>query len=103
MKISNYRIGDIVKDFDGSVWGETNFEVVGFEGNDYCPILLTIVCGKFYPNGKPWKCNLNARLARLMDSSKRPFIKLPERQLIKMIGKGIVEAKRELIIRRNKS
>lgn len=103
MEIGNYKIGDVVKDFKGSIWGDSTFEVVGFDGNDYCQILLTNVVGKFYDSGKPWRCNINAKTARLVDANSRPLSKVDRRKLIVMMNKGIVEAKREFMIRINKN
>ena len=101
MDIRNYKIGDVVKDFNGSVWGDSKFEVVGFDGNDYCQILSTFVIGRFYDSGKPWRCNIGAKKARLVGAKSRPFQRVDRRRLIVMMNKGIVEARREFMIRVN--
>ena len=38
---SYFKRGDIVKDSEDSVWGNTKFEITGFHGNWYCPLLST--------------------------------------------------------------
>lgn len=104
MNIGFYKIGDIVRDFNGSIWGDSKFEVVGFDGNSdsYCQILLTNVCGRYYDNGKPWRCNINAKTAKLINSSnRRPLIKVNRIKLIDMMNKGVLEARREFMIRIN--
>lgn len=93
--------GDIVKDFKGSIWKDTTFEITFFHGNWYCPLVLTNICGRYYPNGNPERCNLYAREVRLVDAPKRPFRKLNKVTLCKLVAKGNIEAKREFKIRVN--
>lgn len=96
-----FKIGDVVKDAHDSIWGETKFTVVSLLGNWYCPILYSHIMGKFYPNGKPQECNLDARSARLINSDNRPFRRVPKNVLLKIMKKGNIEAKREFMIRLN--
>lgn len=96
-----FKVGDTVKDFPESIWGETKFTVISLIGNWYCPILHCHIVGKFYPSGKPQECNLNAKTARLFYSNDRPFRKVPKKVLIKIMNKGNSEARREFMIRLN--
>nr|DAP89524.1 MAG TPA: hypothetical protein [Caudoviricetes sp.] len=96
-----FKTGDIVRDSDDSVWGKTKFEITGFHGNWYCPMLSTNICGKFYPSGNPQRCNLGVREAKLISAPRRPFRNMPKKVLIKLMGKGNVEAKREFMMRLN--
>lgn len=95
------RLGDIVKDFKGSIFFNTTFEIIFFHGNCYCPMISTNICDKYYRNGNPKKCNLDARNVRLVDAPKRPFRKLNKVTLCKLVAKGNIEAKREFKIRVN--
>lgn len=96
-----FKIGDVVKDSSDSIWGNTKFVVKSFLGNWYCPILHCHIVGKFYRNGKPQECNIDARAARLINSDCRPLKKIPKNVLSKIMNKGNIEAKREFMIRLN--
>lgn len=96
-----FKNGDTVRDSDDSVWGKTLFRITGFHGNWYCPLLSTDIIGKYYPSGKPQRCNLGVREAKLITAPKRPFRKMPKKVLIRLMGKGNMEAKREFMMRLN--
>ena len=102
MPIQNYfKTGDIIRDSEDSIWGNTLFKIIGFHGNDYCPMVITNICGKFYPSGKPQLCNLDIRKVRLFNSANRPLRKMKKAVLLKLLAKGNLEAKREFKIRVN--
>ena len=94
-----FRIGDVIKDSADSIWGETKFIIQSFHGNWYLPLVSALQYGK--PNMNRYKCNFDVRLLRLVDSRNRPFRKLEKTKLIKLVSKGVTEAKRELLIRAN--
>lgn len=95
-----FELGDIVKDGKDSAWGETKFEIIGFHGNSYCPLLQVVIHGK--PKDKlSNQCSLDARSARLMYSDYRPFRNLNMVELVTLIKAGDKQAKRELKIRIN--
>ena len=48
-----------------------------------------------------YKCNFDVRELRLIGAVKRPLKKVEKKTLIRMMAKGVVEAKRELKIRVN--
>lgn len=96
-----FKTGDIIRDSEDSIWGNTEFRIIGFHGNDYCPMVITKICGKFYPSGNPQLCNLNIRNARLFNAMKRPLIRMKKEALLKLLAKGNLEAKREFKIRVN--
>lgn len=96
-----FKRGDIVKDSEDSVWGNTKFEITGFHGNWYCPLLSTNICGKFYTSGNPQRCNLDVREARLINATHRPLKRLKKIPLLKLMSKGNVEARREFVMRVN--
>lgn len=96
-----FKRGDIVRDSEDSTWGKTLFRITYFHGNWYCPMVSTEIVGKYYPSGKPQRCNLDVRFIKLISTSKRPYKKLPKKVLIKMMNKGNLEAKREFMIRLN--
>lgn len=96
-----FKVGDIVIDGDDSVWGKTKFEIYGFHGNSYCPLLSTYICNKFYISGNKQKCNLNVREAKLINAFHRPFRNMKKIPLLKLMSKGNVEARREFLMRVN--
>lgn len=91
-----FKPGDIVR--CPEIWGNKYFKIYGFDGNWYCPILLTYECGKPKTNNNI--CNINVRYAKLVTSSKRPLRNLKMKSLVKLMSKSI-EAKREFIMRNN--
>ena len=94
-----FKKGDIVIDFLGSVWGDQKFIIEEFHGNWYWPCASVLELGK--PNSNRYRCNFDTRNIRLVDAIKRPMKDVDKRVLVKMMHKGIVEAKREFLIRVN--
>lgn len=93
-----FKIGDIVCDFDGSTWGKQKFIIDAFFGNTYCPMVSTYKVGH---ESRGSEVNLLCNNIRLVDAPNRPFRGTNTRVLIKMVTRGIVEAKRELKMRNN--
>lgn len=96
-----FKIGDIVRDSDNSIWGNTEFEIYRFHGNWYCPLISTYICGKFYPSGNKQNCILDIRGVKLLNALHRPFRNMKKVALLKLMSKGNVEARREFIMRVN--
>lgn len=94
-----FKKGDIVVDFPGSIWGNKKFVVEGFHGNWYCPCASVLEFGK--PDSNKYRCNFDTRNMRLVDAAKRPMKNLDKRVIAKMMKNGVVEAKREFLIRVN--
>lgn len=93
-----FRQGDIVR--CEYVWGRTLFEVHGFHGNEYCPLLTVYMLGK--PRDTAHMCNFDVRKTKLIAASQRPLKGVPSRvQLLKMMAAGNIDARRELMIRLN--
>ena len=91
-----FKIGDIVK--YPEIWGDDKiFQVYKLSGNSYSPILNVYFYNK--PKTTSNLCNFDARKAKLYDSPRRPFRKLSLSNLVKIMNKGNVEAKREFLIR----
>lgn len=94
-----FKKGDIVRDFPGSVWGDKKFIIEEFFGNWYCPRASVLELGKLDSN--KYRRNFDTRNMRLVGAAKRPMKKLDKRVIAKMMKNGIVEAKREFLIRVN--
>lgn len=94
-----FRVGDIVKDEDESVWGNKLFEISKMHGNEYLPLVIAYFVGK--EKNTENMCNFDVRNIRLITNPKRPFRKLPKTQLFKLMQRGVLEAKREFIMRVN--
>ena len=94
-----FKVGDIIKDCPDSIWGETEFVIQNFLGNWYLPIAHVLQVGN--PDTNRYKCNFDVRGIRLVDAYNRPFRNLDKKKLLKLIAKGVVEAKREFKIRVN--
>lgn len=92
-----YKQGDIVR--CEYTWGKTLFEIHGFHGNAYCPLIIAYMVGK--PKNISHMCNLDARLLTLISSTHRPLKRLSKNILLKLVSKGQVEAKRELMMQIN--
>lgn len=92
-----FRHKDIVK--EESIWGNKLFEVNGFFGNSYCPLISVYMCGK--PRRNKNKCNFDVRLTKLITAPHRPFRKMSKEVLLKLMKKGNIEAKREFMMRIN--
>lgn len=90
-----FKIGDIVK--YPEIWGDKMFQIYKLSGNSYLPILN--VCCYNKPKTCSNLCNFDARKAKLYDSPRRPLRKLSLSNLVKIMNKGNVEAKREFLIR----
>ena len=90
--------GDIICDFEESTWGNQRFIVDQFFGNSYCRMISTYKIGM---NSRGVMVNILAYHARLVDSPIRPFRHTNIKVLLKLVQKGIVEAKRELRMRNN--
>ena len=63
------------------------------------PIAYVHQLGK--PDTNKYKCNFDVRELRLVGAAKRPLKKVEKKTLIRMMSKGVIEAKRELKIRVN--
>lgn len=94
-----YKIGDIVRDEEGSLWENKLFEISSFHGNAYLPLASVYMMGKPKTNGN--MCNFDIRCIKLITAKKRPFRNVPRTKLIKMMNKGIMEARREFMMRLN--
>lgn len=92
-----FKQGDIVR--CEYVWGKALFEVSGFHGNEYCPLLTVYMIGK--PRNNAHMCNFDVRKTRLIASARRPFKALTDKQLLKLMSTSNTEAKREMLIRLN--
>lgn len=90
--------GDIVCDFEESTWGSQKFIIDQFFGNNYCFMISTHKIGM---NNRGAIVNILAHHARLVDAPNRPFRNTDIKVLLKLIQRGIVEAKRELKMRNN--
>lgn len=99
MKKLELHKGDIVLDMQGSSWGNTKFMIEEFHG---CKNLRLAWAHQLYkPNMNKYHCNLIVGLVRLVDSMDRPMRKLNKVVLIKLMNKGIMEARREFMMRVN--
>jgi len=94
-----FKEGDIVK--NESVWGDILFVIHGFHGNKYQPEFSVHFANK--PICIKNTCNFTLSDTKLINSYRRPFIKLKKEVIIKLLSKGNIEAKRELIIRSRKN
>lgn len=94
-----YKKGDVVIEDDAHVWGKKLFEINFFLGNNYLPLVSVHFLGK--PKRNKNMCNFNIKHIKLMNAPKRPLKLIPQPLLLKLMGKGIVEAKREVLIRIN--
>lgn len=94
-----FKAGDIIKDCSDSTWGETKFVIQSFLGNWYLPLVHVLQFGK--PDMNIYKCNFDVRGIRLVGAPNRPFRNLDKMKLLKLVAKGMVEAKREFKIRVN--
>ena len=94
-----FKIGDIVRDEPDSIWDKKLFEVSSFHGNYYLPLASVYFVGKPKTNGN--MCNFDIRTMRLITAKKRPFKNLDRKKLIKLMNRGVVEAKREFMMRLN--
>ena len=91
--------GDVVCDFEGSVWGSQRFVVNTFFGGNYWKM---VNCYKMTePHTLKNMVNLVQSNVRIIDARNRPFRNIETRRLIFFIRKGVLEAKRELKIRNN--
>lgn len=97
-KYNLFREGDVVMDFKGSVWGDVKFIVLGFSENG-----ATTYAREFgRPDTLRYRCNLVTKHMRLVGADNRPFRRIAKIPLLKMMSKGVVEARREFNIRVNK-
>lgn len=94
-----FKVGDIIKDCSDSTWGETKFVIQSFLGNCYLPLAHVVQFGK--PHTNRYKCNFDVRGIRLVGATNRPFRKIDKTKLLKLVAKGVLEAKREFKIRVN--
>lgn len=91
-----FKKGDYV--INKGVWGtKKKFVVDEMYGNAYCPILDVHPACESKTNGNT--CLFRVSMTKLVDAPKRPFAKLKKEVVMKMLRKGNVEAKRELLIR----
>ena len=99
MKNVTIKKGDIVLDMQGSSWGDTKFMVEEFHG---CKSLRLAWAQQLYkPNTNKYHCNLIVGMVRLVDSIERPMRNLNKTVIIKLMNKGIMEARREFAMRLN--
>jgi hypothetical protein len=99
MKDIELKIGDIVLDMDGSSWGNTKFIIDDFCG---CPNLRLAWSRQLNkPNMNKYHCNLIVKLVRVVDSVNRPMRNLNKVTLLKLVSRGIPEARREFTMRVN--
>ena len=99
MKKLELHKGDIVLDMHGSSWGNTKFIIEEFCG---CNNLRLAWAKQLYkPNMNKYHCNLIVGMVRLVDSVNRPMRNVNKKTLIKLMNKGIVEARREFMMRVN--
>lgn len=96
---TNLKQGDIVLDMTGSPWGNTRFLVDEIRRMGNLTLLWARQLNK--PNLNKYHCNLLAGEVRIVDSTKRPMESVPNRVLIRMMKKGIEEARREFTMRVN--
>ena len=94
-----FKIGDIVK--NESVWGDILFVIHGLHGNSYQALLSVHFRSK--PINIKNTCNFKVTDTKLVNSYQRPFKNLSKDILLKVLAKGNIEAKRELIIRSRKN
>lgn len=91
-----FKIGDIV--INRSIWGSNKkFVIDKMYGNAYCPILDVHTANMPKTIGNT--CLFNPNDTTLISAPKRPLSKLNKKMLLKMVRKGNIEAKRELLIR----
>lgn len=93
------KIGDIVCDSPDSTWGSQRFIVNAFFGCASWQMLSTYKVDGKHTLGS--EVNLLQSNARIVDAQNRPFRNTDMRKLLKLITKGVLEAKRELKMRNN--
>ena len=97
---TNLKIGDIVLDMRGSYWGNTRFIIEEIRNMGNLTLLWVHQLNK--PNMMTkYHCNLLANEVRIVDSTVRPMQSVDNRVLIRMMKKGIAEARREFTMRVN--
>lgn len=96
-----FKKGDIVTAINDSIWEGKLFKIHNFSGNAYSRLVVT------YFNGREEKisnmCIFTIKDIKLINSSKRPFKKISKNKLLILMKKNVIEAKREFLIRINKS
>lgn len=97
---SELKIGDIVLDMRGSYWGNTRFKIEQIRKIGNLTLLWARQLNKPIMLTK-YHCNLLASEACIVDSSVRPMQSVPNRVLLRMMKKGIAEARREFTMRVN--
>lgn len=90
-----FKVGDFV--INKAVWGNKKFIIDKMYGNDYCPIIDVHPINTDKTVGNT--CLFAVSETRLIGASKRPFRKVETPALLKILKRGNMEAKRELIIR----
>jgi len=94
-----FKVGDIIRDGDDSIWGNKLFEIHSFHGNAYLPLVSTYFAGKAKRIRN--RCNFDIRTTKLIRAPHRPFKKIKKSVLIMLMNKGNIEAKREFMMRLN--
>lgn len=94
-----FKTGDIVCDFPGSVWGTQRFVILDFFGNKYCQMVNVHKFGEEHTRSN--ELNLVLNNIRLVDATNRPFRSTSLDKLLKLITRGVLEARRELKMRNN--
>lgn len=99
-KFKYFKVGDIVLDFEGSHWDKRKFRIASFFGEKYCPLCLAYFAGR----EECWAThsNLCVKDIILIGARRRPYERVPDPLLVKLIKTGNLEAKREFIIRSNR-
>ena len=93
------KIGDIVCDSEDSTWGSQKFIINDFFGGKSWRMLSTYKIDGAHSRGN--EINLLQSNVRIVDAKNRPFRNTDMRKLLKLITRGILEAKRELKMRNN--
>lgn len=93
----NIRVGDIVQERE--LWGNKNFKVLSFHGNDYLLMATALEVGKEMRISN--LCNLEVRRLKLISFSPRLLSRLSRKTLTKLVAHGNVEARREMLLRIN--
>lgn len=94
-----FKTGDTIMDYPDSCWRNTKFIIRSFHGNAYLPMVWAHQLGQ--PESNRYMCNFDVRFIRLVGAARRPLRRVEKRTLINMMNRGVVEAKREFMIRLN--
>lgn len=90
-----FKIGDIICDCPESTWENQRFVITNFFGGSSWRMVAT------HKLDSKTEVNLVLANIRLVDAPKRPFLCTNMIKLLKLVTRGVVEARRELKIRNN--